>query len=141
MRSTLPIALLTAVFLSCTAHVASRRYIGVLPETPVPPASVQILEHAPSAPYRQLGEIRVEWPGIRTVADVLHDGAIRDALREAGGRLGADCVVVLHFLHRPGYGRLLDDAPPAVLVAMAISTKPPADRRKGLQMTSAALPR
>jgi hypothetical protein len=136
MRTPL-IAVLTAFLFSCThTHVASRRYMGVLPESPVPPEIVSILDREPPVPFRQIGEIRVEWPGFRTKQDVLKDAAIQRALRHEAGRLGADSVVVLHFLHRSGYGSgVVDPAPPVQLIAMAISTRPAADRRRGLQLT------
>ena len=135
------VAVLAAFLFSCShTHVASRRYMGVQPESPVPPEIVSILDKEPGIPYRQIAEIRVEWPGLRTEREVLSDAAIQNALRQEAGRLGADSVVLLHFLHRSGYGRgTADAAPPAQLIAMAISTRLPADRRRGVLLTRASV--
>ena len=130
------VAVCAAVLLqSCASltNVAARRYLGVQIEPPVPADTVKILPQPPEA-YRQIGEIRVEWPGLRSEQDVLQDPAIQQSLKSAAGRMGADAVVLLHFLHRLD-GTAMSAPSPAWLVTMAISTRPPVDRRRGILLT------
>ena len=131
------VAVCAAVLLqSCASmtNIAARRYIGVQVEPPIPAESVKILV-VPPEEYRQIGEIRVEWPGLRTEQEVLTDAQIHRALKTAAARMGADAVVVLHFLHRLD-GTAISAPTPAWLVTMAISTRPPFDRKKGILLTS-----
>jgi hypothetical protein len=130
------VALVSALLLqSCAAiNVATNRYLGVQPEPSVSPDSVKILL-VPPAKYRQIGEIRLEFPGIRTEKEVLRDAQVQDALKRAAGRLGADGVVLLHFVHRVDGTGMITPLP-VWLVTMAISTRPPIDRRKGILLTS-----
>src|SRR5689334_11643049 len=129
------VAVVSIVFLQSCAmmNVATSRYLGVQPEPAVSPESVKILL-APPAKYRQIGEIRLEFPGVRTEKEVLRDSGVQHALKSAAAKLGADGVVVLHFVHRVDGTGMLTPLP-VWLVSMAISTRPPVDRRKGILLT------
>ncbi|HEV7766266.1 MAG TPA: hypothetical protein VGQ76_14770 [Thermoanaerobaculia bacterium] len=95
---------------------------------PVNAASVNILEEAPTSSYVKLGEVRLQLNGIRTTRWVQNNPAVRAAIREEAGKLGADTVIDVQILERP-MGRRPDqfDMPAPVVdtvVATAIRMKP-----------------
>ncbi len=91
---------------------------------PVNPDSVEILRNPPTTQYMVIGTIRVSWFGIRTDEEILRDIEIQNALRREAARLGADAVISIVLVPRPGQrpGELIREIFADHLVATAIRT-------------------
>lgn len=102
--------LLAAFAASCSSstpfEASAERAANAPVLAPAEPNSVQILNKTAYPNYVILGDVRLRLKGVRTVpdADVLSDPAILQAIRAQAASLGANAVVELMVIHRPGYG-------------------------------------
>lgn len=100
--------LLLAIAASCSGpsfEVTSTRAegMGVLP--PIDPSSVRLLKEPPEGHYLLLGEVRVRLRARVPPAAALSDPDIQAAIRDEAAKMGANAVIELDFVSRPGAQR------------------------------------
>jgi hypothetical protein len=82
--------LIVGVLTGCnTVYVSSKQYLGVPNYPPTDPASIQVLQTAPTRPHVRLGEITLQPQGNPAKVE------LEQKLRLAASKMGADAVVVV----------------------------------------------
>ena len=116
---------LSSLLAACaTAQVTSTQYVGAPTFPPTSPATVVVLRHAPKMPHVRLGEIDVD----ASTDPAPPVSEVEQKLREAGAKLGANAVVVVHdhlqragsYVSGPWWGRTVVPITARKVIAVAI---------------------